>query len=839
MRTIKNKRFRVVLDERKGIVSGIYRPGDRSGMSYVVPPSKYSDLDLPDTEWFGTLQVRCKAPSGRGWQLVNTGLLSDAMSARFSRSNRKAELVHRPILESPFGMFRLILRQSFVLAKGGSRLRWKDVLENPNPYDIEVGELSFPIPFNSATRGLSVDRIYSECVIIHPFIAGHSSYVLVQRCNGGNPGLLMIPDDNTPLECIAQPEAETFGELRLIGGGPKRLYVHSSASKDVLGWKEWFHGHSSTILKGKGTLTCGFYLMWVDSFEEVERHLYELGKVAFRVMPGMVLPQDTTAKILMRTRREIRKIKAPNTAVKKTGRETYSVKCLGQGLRRLRISYGDGQWAALVINSIPPIEKLIKSRARFAVSRQQVTNPRSDYYGAFLMWDAEEARMVTDAPAPHFYGGSDELGFADPLFLSAKNVHYPDKKEIAALEKYIDRFLFGKLQDKTDYGVVLWYGDEIWRHYRGSDKVRSFNYPHVFNIYHSMYLIGKYYGLTESRNSLEYLKMAYRTARAMYDLKMIAGDAYMLGNMGSSMLLRILTSLEEEGMLSERDELLERIVKSTRNLVEKEYPYGSEFSYDTTGLETVYFFRKYIAKDEKKAAETLHTTLALRHRHPMWCHIGNDVRQGMGNGKLGWRRHDEICFSYMASLHSLCILDAFAESGDPRLLETGYAGLLGCWSLVEADGTGHHLYTHEPDGMAYDAWTGEMGHTLFASIQGMASYVIDDPDFGLVGYGCDIKWTSGKMTVVPMDGIRRKIVDGVNRMSVVVPNGIINEMTVHTGRRATVEISPLLEGQAELIVEAESVDDAVFELRVRDSKPRIRTSSKGRAVIMVPAETER
>jgi len=592
------------------------------------------------------------------------------------------------------------------------------------------------------------------------------------------------------------------------------------------------------ILRGKGTLSCGFHLMWVDGFGEVEKQLYELGKVAFRVVPGMVLPRDTTARILMRTRRAIKKIRAPKAKVKKTGRETYSVKCLGEGLRRLMISYGDGQWAALVINSIPPVEKLIKSRARFAASRQQVTNRKSDYYGAFLMWDAEDGRMVTDAAAPFFYGGSDELGFADPLFLSAKNVRYPDKKEISALETYIDRFLFGKLQDKTDYGVVLWYGDEIWRHYRGSDKVRSFNYPHVFNIYHSMYLIGKYYGLTRSRSSLEYLKMAYRTARAMYDLKMIAGDAYTLGNMGSSMLLRILASLEEEGMLSERDELLERIEKSARILDEKEYPYGSEFSYDTTGLESVYFFRKYIAKDEKKAAETLDTTLALRHRHPMWCQSGNDVRQGMGNGKLGWRRHDEICFSYMASLHSLCILDAFAGSGDPRLLETGYAGILGCWSLVEGDGTGHHLYTHEPDGMAYDPWTGEMGHTLFASIQGMASYVIDDPDFGVVGYGCDIVRTSGKMTIVPRDGLRRRIVDGVNRMSVSVPNGMINEMTVHAGGRVTVEVTPVFERQAELIAEAESVDDAVFELRLRGARPRIRTISKGGAVIRIPVRAE-
>ena len=801
-RIIRNRWFRVVLDEKRGVLSGIFRPGDRSGNNYLVSPEEHAGLDLPRSAWFGTVQIRYRTTAGKGWDSANTGLSTDAMRIGCPRGNRRLDLSFKPQSSCPGGIRHFLVKTSFRLHANKPWLEWTTILENPNDHDIEIGEVSFPIAFNSWVRGLSSDEMYTGRFIVHPFIAGHSSYVLVQRLDGNGPCLLMVPDENTPLECLAQPDAAKFKEMKPAGGGVKRLYVHSKASREALGWKEWFHGHTSTVLKRRGRLKYGFKLLWASSYDEVGELLYELGKVVFRVVPGMVLPEGTRARILLRSKKKISTVSAPRAVVKRCGRGIYELRCRGRGLRRLEVFYGKGQWSALVFNSISPIDEQIKSRAKFIASKQQVTARASDNYGAFLMWDADEKKVVTEAPAPYFYGGSDELGFADPLFLAAKNVRCPEKKQIAALERYIDNFLFGKLQDKKDYGVVLWYGDEVWRHYRGSDRVRSFNYPHVFNIYFSMYLIATLHGLTKSRGPLEYLRMAYRTARAMYDLKMIAGDAYTVGNMGASMLLKIVRALEEEGMAEERRELLERMRKSARYFVEKEHPYGSEFSYDTTGFETVYFFRKYVGGDIEKTARTLAALLALRHRQPMWCQSGNDVRCGMGNGKSGHRRTDEICFSYMAPLNGWCVLDAFKNTRDPRLLETGYAGVAGCWSLVEPDGTGHNLYTHEPDGMLYDAWTSEMGLALFASIESMASYVIDDPDFGTIGYGCSVGLKAGSILIIPHGGFDRKIVDAINEVSVTAQNGIITKMKTGRDRKAVVEVAPVLRGQREIIIEA-------------------------------------
>lgn len=59
-------------------------------------------------------------------------------------------------------------------------------------------------------------------------------------------------------------------------------------------------------------------------------------------------------------------------------------------------------------------------------------------------------------------GGSDDPSNSKPVYVSEKNVIYPNKEEIASLEYYEENFVWGKLQ-RTDeeypypYGI---YGSE-------------------------------------------------------------------------------------------------------------------------------------------------------------------------------------------------------------------------------------------------------------------------------------------------------------------------------------------------------------------------------------------
>ena len=838
MKTLKTKDLRLVLDEKTGSISGLFAARSRPVLNFALQLDAFPNDSLRDSYRLANVRILHRAGPRQPWRLSATGFSPDTLSIA-RKPGGAVEALFDTGSSHDGGMQDLRVRQTFSPASRSGAIKWDITVENPGPCEIEIGELSIPLAFSYSLFGLTVEEMYTSRFIPHPFIAGHSSYVLLQRLNGSRPWLLMAPDDNTPIECMATPHRDVLAHLRFVGGGIRMLYIHSLAARQQQRWKEWFHGHTSTKIPPHGKLTYGFTFSIVNSFDDVENTLLDLGKVIFRASPSMVIPRNTSARVLIKSRKTIHHIRGRGITVRDEGNSLYSLEFRSPGINRLVVNYGKDQWSALVFNVIPGIESLIRSRARFIVENQQVNNRKDERYGAFLMWDAEEHAMVTKAPAPYFYGGSDELGFADPLFLSAKNVAWPDTAEIRALEKYIDNFLFGKLQDPRDYGVVLWYGEDTWHHYRGSDKVRSFNYPHVFNIYHSMYLIGKYYGLTRSRPAIEYLRMAYRTAMAMYTLKMIAGDAYTLGNMGVSRLLDILRSLDEEGMSRERKSLEILMKKSAAYFAYRKHPYGSEFAYDTTGLETVYFFRKYLARSSAKAAATLDTLLAVRHRHPFWCQSGNDVRAGMGNGKFRGGDSDEIAFSYMAPLNSLCILDDVLTSRDPRLMETAYPGVVGCWSLVEKDGTAHNLYTHEPQSMLYDPWTSEMGLALFASLKGMASYLIRDPDLGITPYGCSLKSTSRGITIIPSDGLRRKIIDLVHNISFEAPNGIIEKMTVSDDGRAPAHISPVMPGQKQLIIRANHLKGKPLELALPNGQNIALKKGSGEVILPDPKAESR
>ena len=120
-----------------------------------------------------------------------------------------------------------------------------------------------------------------------------------------------------------------------------------------------------------------------------------------------------------------------------------------------------------------------------------------------------------------------ELGLSKEMFgVDGGKLSPPSQKEIKALEDHIWKFLYGKLQYRDTYAVKRWIWDDPPP---GTD--RSFNYPHVFNIYYSMYKIAKLYNLTE-HSAKEYLLLAYHTAMTYHSDEYCEDAWRTLGNMG-------------------------------------------------------------------------------------------------------------------------------------------------------------------------------------------------------------------------------------------------------------------------------------------------------------------
>jgi len=246
-------------------------------------------------------------------------------------------------------------------------------------------------------------------------------------------------------------------------------------------------------------------------------------------------------------------------------------------------------------------------------------------------------------------------------------------------------------------------------------------------------------------------------------------------------------SLRDEGLADEARTLLTQVRRSARHYTRVRYPYGSEFAYDTTGYETVYFFRKALARDNALAGETLDVTLATRHHAPAWYLAGNDVRWGFGNGKH-WRVTDEMAFSYMAALNGLVVQDAYEATGEQFLLRSVYASALGTWALVRADGAGRYVYTWDPARMLFDPWSSEGGLGLFGALLQQRAYVVDDADFGLIGYGCDVRRVHGATEIAPLDGLKCHVVWRDRALRVAAEPGIIERLVVDDEGGMAVEL---------------------------------------------------
>jgi hypothetical protein len=50
-------------------------------------------------------------------------------------------------------------------------------------------------------------------------------------------------------------------------------------------------------------------------------------------------------------------------------------------------------------------------------------------------------------------------------------------------------------------------------------------------------------------------------------------------------------------------------------------------------------------------------------------------------------------------------------------------------------------------------FSGEVGMGLYGNLSMLKSYLVQDPDFGLVGYGCAVAETQDDYTLIPQDGL--------------------------------------------------------------------------------------
>jgi len=669
--------------------------------------------------------------------------------------------------------------QRFRVEEGA--LTWTIELVVTGEAPIEIGDLAIVVPWQGPGGG-SPEAIFERGFTKHQLIAGHGSFLYFTRASGTPPYLIVTPQADTPLEYFGNvPAASTGGERNARGGqggnqggnrrgrGATGVFVHSSVAAAAVPTGTWRLGNTSKKLNAAGTdgdrVTYGFRFQFADSYDGLREVLHKEGLLDIRVVPGMTVPRDLTARVAIRTRGEIAAVDAEfptETKITKEarksqfGHEIYELQFNKLGENVVTVRQEGGRATKLQFFITEPLETLIKKRSAFIVNHQQHRDPSKWYNGLFSVYDMKNGVLRSPEDTDEWRGrdeyivASDDPALPKAPYVASKNVHFPVEKEIDAVEYYLENYVWGKMQ-RTDketpypYGV---YGIPNWWVQRDPERKRAFetredleekmrvwrpyDYAHVTMLYYHMFEIAKKYpSMVKHTDAAGYLERAYQTARGyyLYGPELIPADyeTYTFGVYNELVILKLVDALQQEGRQDAADWLRAEWEKKVKYFVyDHPYPYSSEYAFDRTAFESTYALAKYGATHDMKPDEKLWYSKKQEKwfSHPQVRR--EDSRAFMDEQLLanlavrGWldnayytlgadytRSSDSSAMSYMAQMGGWGILDYgvnFAPKPDDWL-QLGYASYLGAWCLMNT-GTAETNYGYWYPGAEKDGATG-------------------------------------------------------------------------------------------------------------------------------------
>lgn len=661
----------------------------------------------------------------------------------------------------------MVLKQKFAVKDGA--IDWSIFLETKMDFPVRIGDFAIPVPWKRP-RGENPTDVFEKGFTKHHYIAGDGSFIYFTRPSGKAPYLLITAKPGTRLEYF-------------LSDGEYKVFIHSFLSGNSQEGN-WRYDHSFLDLGAAGEkndkVEYGFKIQWADSYDELRDIIAANGLLDIRIVPGMTLPRNLEAKIAIRTNQNINSISAeyPDQTEIQFDRKNgdhyiYMVKFHHLGENMLTINYGDGLTNHLEFFSTENIETLFKKRASFIVNSQQHRVPGKWWDGLYSIYDMKNGVLRgpenTDG-YDHWWGyvlASDDPALGKAPYLAAKNVYYPNIEEIASLEYYLEKFVWGGLQ-RTDKEVPYPYGiygtpnwmvnrDPVLRagvKDRNLDKMniwRSYDYPHMIMLYYHMYQIADMYpDMVNYLDAQAYLERAWQTARAyfIYPYEILPWyDTYKWGCYNELVIEDLISSLEDENRRKEADWLRNEFEKKVKYFIyDDPYPYRSEYATDRTAFESSYAFARYGATHTMKADTNLWYDVKLEKwwSHPQVSKIDAfefmDQQHYAGLAVRGWLENkyfllgsdfttssDNSCLSYMARMGGWSILDYGLKYADKPYdwLQLGYASYLSAWALMNT-GDEESNYGFWAPGKHND---GATGWAFMASKQGRA-WIRKDVDRG-------------------------------------------------------------------------------------------------------------
>jgi len=865
---LSSGRMIVTFDRRNGTLYSITEAHDALGTNFLGNSDNTLGIQNGDTHWSGDVLSTIWELKTPEWIREQESFVPYYVSGKWKRESTLASPEIRKVgfdgkiftvkyagrSKSEEGIQSYALSMSYRFADDGSLL-WDVAFENTTGRTLEFGELAFPLranddyaaPYAGATTTLAhasgklaamQKTIHEQKVLCHSFVAGHSSYALLQRPRGDAPFLLFHCLQDTSFECIYK--TPTQGDVWI---GTDLFAVHSDATKDLRNWhwNPWVNGHSSLVLEPGQKKLYQMRFVFLDNYSDIATELAAAGNLGIRIAPSMVVQEDTDTYVELNCVNDLEalEIHSDGITVKEQKRKDQSILLTlsfhGRGQKSLRLVYNGKRWTNLHFFCVEDAEQLLKARARFMAERQFVVSPDDPYHRhhMFLPFDYRRATRLDDNDDVWEVGGTDDPGFGDPVFLVAKNSVLPSRDEIEKLEMFVSDCLFKYIQHPETYEIraSLYWKVRIpsspwgsWSRKRSETTWRTYNYAFVTNIYHGMYRIGREYDVLSHRSALDYLRLCYETCRKWFT----TGPYKRFGLITGLNAVNIVEDLKSEGWQKEYETILSFMKETNQAFLTDPYPYSSEIQIDETAQSQVYFFTRYFGKTHgeaeswKRNAEVRQVLQAMRGgEQPIWFLYGNDL---FAHPDL----RGQISCWHSEALNGMALMQAFEDTGDASLLLEGYAGMMSVLHNVLPDGMGFGWFKLDPGVFACEPpRTFEGGSGLWAFVQAAKSYVVNDPSFGWIGYGCRVENETNRVHVFPKDGVRKRILIVPDKLQVTLRRGEIKSLTFD---RRTSAINLQIEDTTGIVktvpIAVDGLEPGEYRVRTENSEIRARASEK-------------
>ncbi|GGE94340.1 DUF5695 domain-containing protein [Sphingomonas prati] len=671
-------------------------------------------------------------------------------------------------------------------------------LTNTTDAPVEVGGLGLPMVFDNIISDRTLEQAHAQASFVDPYIGRDAGYLQVTRLNGAGPALLVLPEKGTPLEAYRPileaakaPTGDLFTDRSKRGQTSEGFYDWTIASKGFAEreWakagEQWNVPTSFTLAPGT-TRTIGVRFVTAAAIAAIEDTLVANHRPVAVGIPGYVVPTDQDVSLFLKTPQPITRVESfpagaltatPTTSAK--GWARYTVRSKGWGRATLAVTYADGSVQTVSYFITKPLDQTMADLGRFSTT-QQWYEGKSDPFGrnpAILTYDREAGKVVTQDPRVWISGMSDEGGAGSWVAAIAKQLDNPDPVEIAKLQRLIDETIQGGLQipDGPHAGAVrksLFYYDPAahpgyydptvdwttwtsWSKKAGGDLGRAYNYPHVAVGHWVLYRVARNHpGLVTAHPWRWYLDHAYRTTTAMMR---DAPHYTQFGLMEGDVFVDILKDLKREGLTAEATEM-ERLMKTRadhwRTLA---FPFGSEMAWDSTGQPEVYAWMRYFGY-QPQADVTRRVILAYDPTIPNWGYNGNARRYWdfLYGGK--YPRIERQIHHYGSTLNAVPLFDAYrADPSDLRMLRIAYGGMMGGITNIDRDGFSSAAFHSAPDMMQWDPYSGDYGMGFYGHAITAATYLVNDPAFGWLGFGGNLNQAAGAVGIAPKDGARTRL----------------------------------------------------------------------------------